>query len=81
MAVLSFPRLMGWRDPQILGQIFTQVGWLVGSVPVVMAKVPWGPPFAKDLTAKLIDAIHSVTALSRPPPATETARRSGRPAP
>lgn len=61
MAVLSFPRLMGWRDPQILGQIFTQVGWLVGSVPVVMAKVPWGPPFAKNLTAKLTDAIHSVT--------------------
>jgi hypothetical protein len=60
ISVLSFPRLMGWRDPQILGQIFTQVGWLVSMVPVVVAKVPWGPPFAKDLTAKLNEALRSV---------------------
>ena len=49
MAVLSFPRLMGWRDPDILGRIFTQVGWLVGGVPVVDGEsalgtaVPEGP--------------------------------------
>ena len=60
MAVLSFPRLMGWRDPDVLARIFTQVGWLVGGVPVVAARVPWGPPFPKDLTARLIGAIQSV---------------------
>ena len=60
MAVLSFARLMGWRDPEVLNRIFTQVGWLVSQVPVVMANVPWGPPFAPDLTARLTCAIHSI---------------------
>jgi hypothetical protein len=60
MAVLSFPRLMGWQHPLILGRIFAQVGWLVGSVPVVVAKVPWGPPFRKDLRPRLTDAIQSI---------------------
>jgi hypothetical protein len=60
MTVLSFPRLMGWRDPEVLHRIFTQVGRLVGQVPVVIAKVPWGPPFAEDLSARLANEIHSV---------------------
>jgi ABC-type dipeptide/oligopeptide/nickel transport system ATPase component len=60
MAVLSFPRLMGWRDPAMLNRIFSQVGWLVRQVPVVVAKVPWGPPFAHDLTARLNAEIQSI---------------------
>lgn len=49
LAVMSFPRLMGWRDPAVLQRQFVVAGALVKQVPVYVAHVPWGPPFRLDV--------------------------------
>lgn len=56
-AVLSFPRLVGWRDPDVIQEQFTATAALIGHVPVLLARVPWGPPFAPRLPADLSEAI------------------------
>ncbi|GAA4836923.1 hypothetical protein GCM10023221_12750 [Luteimicrobium xylanilyticum] len=56
VALMSFPRLMGWRDPGVLRMMFEQAGELVRSVPVFRAHVPWGPPFRDDIADAVRDA-------------------------
>lgn len=53
LAVMTFPRLMGWRDPAVLQRQFVVAGALAHQVPVFVAHVPWGPPFRPDV----VDAI------------------------
>lgn len=49
LALLAFPRLMGWRDPEVLGHYFAAVTKVTADVPVLVGNIPWGPPFATDL--------------------------------
>ncbi len=56
MALLSFPRVHGWRDRDVLTRDFTMLSRLVNGVPVYNAEIPWGPPF--DLaTARALRAL------------------------
>lgn len=53
----SFPRLVGWVDPPTSAQQFRHLGDLVRRVPVVTARLPWGPPFRPDLGERLLHAL------------------------
>jgi hypothetical protein len=57
LLLLGLPRLMGWCDPDVLSRTFTQIGALVERVPVLIAQVPWGPPFPPDLASQLRRAV------------------------
>jgi len=57
VALMRFPRLMGWRDARVLRGVFGQSAELVRTVPVFRAHVPWGPPFRRDIA----DAIQGAT--------------------
>lgn len=52
-----FPRLLGWEDGEILRRQFQQLGDIVDQVPVYLAVLPWGPPFAPDLAARVRHAV------------------------
>ncbi|MFC7494565.1 MULTISPECIES: hypothetical protein [unclassified Nocardioides] len=52
-----FPRLLGWQDGLLLGQQFQQLGDVVEAVPLYVARLPWGPPFADDLAADVRRAV------------------------
>jgi hypothetical protein len=56
-AVLGFPRLAGWRDADVVGRQFEATADLVERVPVLVARVPWGPPFRHGLGAELVSAL------------------------
>ena len=53
----TFPRLAGWHDERILRNQFDGVAGLVNAVPVVAARVPWGPPFEASPSENLLEAI------------------------
>jgi hypothetical protein len=57
IALLRFPRLLGWSDAAVLDQQFRDIADLVERVPVFQAYVPWGPPFADELGAEIIEAV------------------------
>ena len=54
-ALLSTPRVFGWRRSDILSRDLATLGDVVNHVPVYGVTVPWGPPFdpfvARDLAA------------------------------
>lgn len=54
LALLSFPRLMGWRDPSVLSLIFRGASELASRVPVFVGHIPWGPPFPQGITSALL---------------------------
>lgn len=56
LALMSFPRLMGWRSPRVLGEILRVNAATAGRVPVLIADVPWGPPFPDGLTEAILAA-------------------------
>lgn len=58
-ALGAFPRLSGWRAPDVLQRQFLACAELAGRVPVFLAHVPWGPPFAEDLGADLLEALRA----------------------
>lgn len=53
----SFPRVLGWSEPESAGRAFQALADLVERVPVFEATVPWGPPFRPDVLAALLDAV------------------------
>lgn len=55
--LLGFPRLLGWRDPVVLRRQFGLTGALVRRIPVLVARVPWGPPFPDDVGRELRGAV------------------------
>lgn len=55
--LLSFPRLLGWRDPAYLSRHLGEVATLVARVPVLRARVPWGPPFSPRIAPDLRAAV------------------------
>jgi hypothetical protein len=52
-----FPRLLGVRDAEMLRAGFDRLAALVAVVPLVVAELPAGPPFATDLGARLLDQL------------------------
>lgn len=56
-ALMQFPRLLGWQDPQVTAAQFAGVSTLAANVPVFTAQVPWGPPFRERLGAELVAAL------------------------
>lgn len=56
-AVLTFPRLMGWRDPDTLARTFAHASAIVRTVPVLVAHVPWGPPFLPETVPMIRSAV------------------------
>lgn len=59
LALLAFPRLMGWRDQRVLSGIFRDAAALAARVPVLVAHIPWGPPFPEDVTSALFEALEA----------------------
>lgn len=59
--LLGFPRLLGWRDPAYLSRHLGEVVSLVGAVPVLRARVPWGPPFSPEIAPGLREAVAAVS--------------------
>lgn len=57
-----FPRLLGVRDPALLAAEFERLAALVAVVPVAVAELPVGPPFATDLGARLLDRLEAAVA-------------------
>ncbi len=54
MALLSFPRILGVRDSDLLAMQLRQMADVAASVPLFVADVPWGPPFAAGLAGDLM---------------------------
>ncbi|PZS35495.1 MAG: hypothetical protein DLM61_01775 [Pseudonocardiales bacterium] len=52
-----FPRLLGWVDTGVLAHQFNRLADLVERVPVYLAVVPWGPPFAIETGTQLLDRL------------------------
>jgi hypothetical protein len=59
-ALLCFPRIHGWRRSEVLQRDFLVLSRLAGAVPVLEAEIPWGPPFADDVSAALSSALQQV---------------------
>ncbi len=57
LMLTQFPRLPGWVDAEIIWQQFALLADVVERVPVHVARVPWGPPFAEDIGVRLLDAL------------------------
>ncbi len=57
LSLLSFPRILGIRDPRLLTDQFDQMSALAERVPVFVADVPWGPPFCADLSDRLFEVL------------------------
>lgn len=53
-ALLSYPRLMGWRAPEVLTRTFERASSLATQVPVLIGHIPWGPPFPTGVTSALL---------------------------
>lgn len=57
LTLLSFPRILGVRDPRLLASQLVQMSQVAERVPVFVADVPWGPPFAADLSGRVLAAL------------------------
>jgi hypothetical protein len=57
-ALSAYPRLM-WTSRDVLATQFEGVARLAQAVPVYLASVPWGPPFASGLGARILAEVLS----------------------
>ncbi|WP_166996728.1 hypothetical protein [Paramicrobacterium fandaimingii] len=57
LALLGFPRLMGWRDQSVLSRVFKDASVLAARVPVLLGHIPWGPPFPEGITTALLTTV------------------------
>ncbi|MEX2459225.1 MAG: hypothetical protein WD770_09595 [Actinomycetota bacterium] len=48
-----YPRVLGWKTPEVRMARFRMLAGLVRAVPVVRARIPWGPPFDPALADRL----------------------------
>ncbi len=55
--LLRCPRLLGWRDPEVVARQFEQLAALAASTPVVVARVPWSTPPEPSVGAALVDRV------------------------
>lgn len=61
-ALLRFPRVYGWRDPDVLRRDFSTVSRLVDEIPVYDVTVPWGPPFEPTVAPALTNLVGDAAA-------------------
>lgn len=54
LALLQFPRIVGWEDAGVLDRQLQELGVIVANVPVYVARLPWGPPFSPSLALDLM---------------------------
>jgi hypothetical protein len=52
-ALLRFPRVHGWSQPDVLSRDFATLSRIVNLLPVYDATIPWGPPFDPDVARSL----------------------------
>lgn len=57
MELTHRPRLLGWTDPAVRARQFANLAQLVRSLPVIAARVPWGPPFDPATIDALLGAV------------------------
>jgi hypothetical protein len=57
LTLSRFPRIVGWEEPTVLQRQFEFLADIVERVPVYIGYLPWGPPFAPDLAARLLAGI------------------------
>jgi hypothetical protein len=53
LTVLRYPRLLGWKVPDVLRAQFELASAVAAQVPVFLARVPWGPPFRDDIATTI----------------------------
>lgn len=54
--LLQFPRVVGWEDAASIDRQFHEVARVVETVPVFVARLPWGPPFADGIGDRVLEA-------------------------
>lgn len=57
LQLAAFPRLARWRDRAALEAQLHGVTRLAESVPVLRARIPWGPPFPADHGRRLLEGL------------------------
>ena len=57
LALLQFPRIVGWEDPDVLDRQLQELGVIVEQVPVYVARLPWGPPFSPSLATDILGGL------------------------
>ncbi len=57
--LLTFLRIPGWRRSDVVANQFRQVTAIANEVPVLLATIPWGPPFSLEPMKELLDRVTS----------------------
>jgi hypothetical protein len=57
VSLLPYPRVLGWKETAPIRRHFEICAEVAESVPVFEATIPWGPPFARDLSQALTGQI------------------------
>lgn len=80
LTLMRFPRLSEWRDHSVTAKHFADLVTLTREVPLILAKVPWGPPFRRDIVEELTAAVLTGGIPPAAPLASTTTRASAAPA-
>lgn len=62
--LLHYPRLHGWQDERVQSTHLRHLADVARQVPVLVADVPWGPPFDPTLGAQLRRSVAAASARS-----------------
>lgn len=57
VSLLRYPRILGWEAAEPIRRHFEVCADIAERVPVFEATIPWGPPFAPDLSRALIEKL------------------------
>jgi hypothetical protein len=57
VAVLQATRVIGWLEPAAHRHTFDTARQIVKRVPILRVRVPWGPPWTRDLAERVLSAI------------------------
>lgn len=62
--LVNYPRVLGMTHPPVVQRQFQGLATIATTVPVLVAKVPWGPPFRDDLGEQLLGMMQGRAARS-----------------
>jgi hypothetical protein len=57
MRLTRYPRVLGWKDPAVLTQMFRWNARLARELPAYEAIIPWGPPFEPGAGQRLLELL------------------------
>jgi hypothetical protein len=57
MRLTSFPRVLGWKSPDVLAKSFRWNARLAREIPIYEAVIPWGPPFDPSVASELLSQL------------------------